>query len=141
MPFAQGLTTEQVGEEERGGCDNGDGEVIVTGTAAAIVTALGLGPQSALDLSQSLNVTHANARQTLRRLAASGVVTRLRRGLYALPGCDSVATEAPIDEPEFVVLDTPRPVRVEQRISDQALAEVLADFEAMNDPLRPEAWA
>ena len=60
-------------------------ETIVTGTAAAIVTALGEGPSSALDLSQRLsNVTHVNARQTLRRLAEAGIVTRLRRGLYAV---------------------------------------------------------
>lgn len=63
-------------------------ESIVTGTAAAIVTALGNGPCSALDLSQRISITHANARQSLRRLSGAGVVTKLRRGVYALPDCD-----------------------------------------------------
>lgn len=60
-------------------------EAIVTGTAAAIVTALGEGPATARDLSQRLSgISYANLRQTLRRMASAGIVTNPQRGIYSL---------------------------------------------------------
>lgn len=128
-------------------------EAIVTGAAAAIVTALGEGPCSALVLSQRLNVTHANARQTLRRLADRGVVTKLRRGLYGL-GCDSghcdtttsgsalkaakpcapIVTRKPWAGPPAARVYT-------EAVLANAVAGAWAHFEAMDDPMRQEAWA
>lgn len=87
MPFAPNLTTEQGHQKEREGAGivTRATEAIVTGTAEVIVTALGSGPSTARDLSQRLSgIGYANIRQTLRRLALSGIVTNPRRGIYAL---------------------------------------------------------
>jgi hypothetical protein len=136
MPFAQGLTTEQVGKRKE--------KAVVTKATEAIVTVLGEGPCSALALSQRLtNVTHANARQTLRRLAEAGVVTRLRRGLYGLsdnPQCDTTSDGSPVSGAKPWPGPPPPCIPTEAQI-DAAIAGAWAHFEAMNDPLRLEAWA
>lgn len=121
----------------------------MTATAEKIVTALSEGPCTARGLSQRLDgIGYANIRQTLRRLAEAGIVTKHRRGLYGIgcdlgcdtAGCDSHGTSTDCDSaPRQAV---PRHV---DRLSEQrwaaALASVWADFEAQNDPLDERAWA
>lgn len=126
----------------------------MTTATEAIVTALGEGPATARDLSQRLDgIGYANIRQALRRLAAAGTVTKVQRGLYAVGAADchegarkSVefvppsATGAPEPEP-------PVSARRKHRITltaeewSRALASVWADFDALNDPFDPRAWA
>lgn len=133
------------------------------------MTALGDGPATALDLSQRVaGVTYANARQILRRLAEAGVVTRLRRGLYAID-------VGPIAEPSVVTSNGPvaatrsvletqsgtvettvsackaaenqrggtpteRSRNTNERIN-RAVAGAWAHFHAMNDIHDQDAWA
>jgi DNA-binding transcriptional ArsR family regulator len=118
-------------------------EAIVTGTAAAIVTALADGPCcTARDLSQRLvAISYANIRQRLHRLAEAGIVTKLRRGLYGLD-CDSGREGS---APTVAKPDKPRPFASPRGYSPEqiaaAVARATAHFEAMNDMHRPEAWA
>jgi hypothetical protein len=101
----------------------------MTASAAAIVTALGDGPATASDLSQRLDgISYANIRQQLRRLAASGIVTNLRRGLYAVD-CDSGHCD-----------NAPEPAVVTDEDWNAALAAIWQDFEAQDDPHDERAW-
>ncbi len=115
-------------------------EAIVTGTAAAIVTALGDGPSSALDLSQRLPVTYANIRQHLRRMTQAGIVTRLQRGLYSLH-CDSATTSGAVQAKAKTAGPVVTPRIYGDAQIDRAVSGAWAHFEAMNDMHRPEAWA
>lgn len=110
----------------------------MTTTTDAIVTALGEGPATARALSQRLDgIGYANIRQSLRRLAAAGTVTKIHRGLYTIGGvvadCDQRAPRSA----------APHPRRDTRPAVDwtPALARVWADFEAMNNPRDPRAWA
>ena len=122
----------------------------MTKTVEAIVTALGEGPCSALGLSQRLpNVTHANARQTLRRLATVGVVTRLLRGHYGL--CDSGHCDNSHCDTSTITKGSARkaakpsrPLVTPRVYSDAEIAAAVQGawtaFEAQDDLLNPDAW-
>ncbi|MBF9057720.1 hypothetical protein HKCCSP123_00855 [Rhodobacterales bacterium HKCCSP123] len=129
-------------------------EVVVTKASDAIVTALNEGPATARDLSQRIEgVGYANIRQSLVRLAKAGVVTKLRRGLYGLTDspaaqvdCDTVpnadADKADCDTGRApLVTQEPRPSAYTLEHIERAIAAAWEDFEAMNDPMDPRAWA
>lgn len=144
MPVTTTLTNQQVGKRRKreAAVVTKATEGIVTRTAAMIVTALGDGPCSALALSQRLpGLGHANARQTLRRMALAGVVTRLRRGLYGRSDSATTTTNGSAQKAAKPAVPV---VRRQAYSPDQiaaAVAEAWAHFEAMDDPRRPEAWA
>jgi DNA-binding transcriptional ArsR family regulator len=125
---------------------------IVTKTAEAIMTALLAGPSTARDLSHRLHgIDYANLRQTLSRLAKSGAVTKLARGLYAVGGCDEALIEASDEAQEVHGLRDAELSRLrpssQQLVQRQPTKDDLrivalawANFNAMNDPHDPRAW-
>lgn len=73
-------------------------------------------------------------------MAAAGVVTRLHRGLYAVH-CDTIIIKGSTPKAAkpgtlFVTTRTYSAAEI-----DRAVAGAWSHFAAMNDPMRPEAWA
>lgn len=117
----------------------------MTKTSEAIVTALDGGPSTARDLSQNLQgISYANVRQTLGRLVKAGFVTKLGRGVYALADCDTGDCDKhvePVVTPETAAPVVTHPPCLDDCDIRSAVAATWADFEAMNDPHDPRAWA
>ena len=159
MPFAQGLTNRNrhLGIVTATIVTKGKA-AIVTKTADAIVTALSAGPSTARDLSQRLHgIDYANVRQALSRLAKSGAVTKLARGLYSVGGCDEPVLEegeaAKTGDGLQVARSLRDAARSRPRTSSQHMVQrqptpddlrvvalAWANFHAMNDPRDPRAW-
>ena len=119
---------------------------IVTSAKEAIVTALREGPSSARDLSHLLEgIGYDNIRQTLGRLAKSGVVTKLRRGIYALADCDNGQCEnSDCDNPAALIVTPEIVTPINERGDCDILSNVaaaFADYAALDDPRNPEVWA
>jgi DNA-binding transcriptional ArsR family regulator len=118
--------------------------VIVTKTSELIVTELAEGPCTARDLSQRLElISHSNIRQTLLRLVKTGIVTKLRRGVYGIR-CD-IGAEVDCDTAAYCAVTDPIVTNLVLAATDcdmlSPVAAAFADYAALDDPSNPEAWA
>ena len=115
----------------------------MTKSTDLIVTKLAHGPATALDLSQNIDgISYASIRQILSRLARAGIVTRLKRGTYALDSDEAIAVEptapavtkaAPANAAAY--LDRSMPVQ-----HAQILAQIFSDYRALDLPGNPDAF-
>lgn len=115
----------------------------MTATATLIVTAIGQGNVTARAIADAVpSLSHANVRQSLRRMAKAGAVTITKRGSYGLPlGCDSSEAEDNDDRRLAARIKRDRPDIAEAVERGEGMAALWADFEAMDDPYDERAWA
>lgn len=108
---------------------------------AAIVTALGDGPASALDLSQRGTITKAS--RGVYRLGHCDTAPDTSQARTALGSCHDATARAPVhcnstSAERSTVEVTPRTYTQAQ--IDAAVRGAWDHFEALNDPHNTEAW-
>ncbi|WP_396279575.1 type IV toxin-antitoxin system AbiEi family antitoxin domain-containing protein [Histidinibacterium aquaticum] len=117
----------------------------MTNTATEIVTALENGPSTARELSHRLHrIGYANLRQALSRLAKSGIVIKLGRGLYALPSSVTPpACSAFVPQPNERLSKPTKKSANEAWVADwrSRVQQAFEDYEALDHLGNPEAFA